>query len=70
MKNELNQIGRSFLSLLKSRKFWTLLMAVLATEFGLQLEDGTQALIYLVAGVTFAGTTAWEDTAKSNNESR
>jgi len=66
--NELRPIWRVFLNLAKSRKFWTLLMAVLASEFGLELEDGTQALIYLVAGMTFAGTTAWEDAATKHQQ--
>lgn len=49
--------------LLKSRKFWSLLLAVLASDFGLNLSDNVQAMIYLIAGVVFAGTTAWEDGA-------
>jgi len=61
MNEELKKIARVFLSLLQSRKFWTLLFGVLAAEFRLELSNETQALVYLVAGVVFAGTTAWED---------
>ena len=67
MKDEIKQIGTVFLTLLKSRKFWTLLIAVLASELGLELDDNTQALIYLVAGLTLAGTTAWEDSAEKRS---
>ena len=49
--------------LLKSRKFWSLLIAVLVSEFGLDLSDNVQAMIYLVAAVVFTGATAWEDGA-------
>ena len=54
---------RPFEGLLKSRKFWSLLLAVLVSDFGLNLTDNVQAMIYLIAGVVFAGTTAWEDGA-------
>ena len=54
---------RPFEGLLKSRKFWSLLLAVLVSDFGLNLTDNVQAMIYLVAGIVFAGTTAWEDSA-------
>lgn len=63
MIKELISIFGVFLKLAKSRKFWVLLSTVLATEVELTLEDGTQAFVYLVAGVTFAVTTAWENSA-------
>ena len=53
-----------FEALLKSRKFWSLAIAILVSDFALDISDSIQAMIYLVAGVVFAGTTAWEDAAE------
>lgn len=64
MNEELKKIGMVFLRMLQSRKFWTLLMGVLVTDLRFDLSPTTQALIYLVAGTVFAGTSAWEDAAE------
>jgi len=50
------------MGLLRSRKFWTLAIAV-GLSYGLDINAETQALIILAAGSIFAGTTAWEDAA-------
>ena len=57
-----SQLYKVFLRLLSSRKFWVLLLPVLAS-FGLDMSPDVQALILFGAGVIFAGTTAWEDAA-------
>lgn len=51
------------LGLLRSRKFWVLLFAALAS-YGLDITPELQALIILAAGVIFSGLTAWEDAAQ------
>lgn len=56
-------IVRPFVRLLSSSKFIALLVAALAADFGLDLSAETTALIYALAAVVYAGTTAVEDAA-------
>lgn len=56
-------IIRPILSFLSSRKFVALVVSVLITEFGLDLSDNVQALIYMLAAGIYTFSTAIEDAA-------
>jgi len=51
------------LAVLRSRKFWVLLLSVMGS-YGVDITPELRALIMLVAGIVFAATTAWEDAAQ------
>jgi hypothetical protein len=59
-------IIRGIIRLLSSARFWALFIPVLAT-YGLELSPEAQALILLIAGGTWAGTTAVEDYAEKRS---
>jgi hypothetical protein len=59
-------IIRGVIRLLSSARFWALFIPVLAT-YGLELSPEAQALILLIAGGTWAGTTAVEDYAEKRS---
>ena len=52
-----------FVAQLWSRKFILMVAAILATEFGLDLSDQTQAIVYLVGASVLGITIAAEDVA-------
>ena len=56
-------IVRPVVRLLSSSKFIALLLAALIADYGLDLSDNVQAMVYAIAAVIYAGTTAVEDAA-------